>query len=178
MARRKEETRLDLVERARARDRDAFELLLEQHLGDVHRIALAIVGPADAMDVTQETLVVAWQQLPRLRKPDAFGGWLRRICVNNARQWLRRARRRGAGASIDGGDTLRPTLEGLPRGIMVGAKAVGTVSDLTSGAPAQYDQIQTSSKIMTRHGGPPVSYRSPRSTVSTSSPLVISSWAG
>jgi len=46
MGRRKEETLLDLVERAQARDRDAFELLVEQHLGDVNRIAVAIVGPA------------------------------------------------------------------------------------------------------------------------------------
>ncbi|MGI8658602.1 MAG: RNA polymerase sigma factor [Candidatus Limnocylindria bacterium] len=93
---------------AQAHDRDAFETLVERHLGDVHRIAVAIVGPADAMDVTQETFVVAWQQLPRLRNPDAFGGWLRRICVNNARQWLRRTRRRGVVASIDSGDTMRP----------------------------------------------------------------------
>jgi hypothetical protein len=41
------------VERAQARDRDAFEMLVERHLGDVHRIAVAIVGPADAMDITQ-----------------------------------------------------------------------------------------------------------------------------
>jgi RNA polymerase sigma-70 factor (ECF subfamily) len=93
---------------AQARDRDAFEMLVEQQLGDVHRIAVAIVGPADAMDVTQETFVVAWQQLPRLRNPDAFAGWLRRICVNHARQWLRRTRRRGVVASMDGGDAIRP----------------------------------------------------------------------
>lgn len=98
---------LDLVERAQARDRDAFEMLVEQHLGDVHRIAVAIAGPADAMDVTQETFVVAWQQLPSLRDPQAFAGWLRRICVNNARQRLRRTRRRVV-ASLDTGDASRP----------------------------------------------------------------------
>ena len=103
-----EENLLELVERAQARDRDAFEMLVEQHLGDVHRIAAAIVGPADAMDVTQETFVVAWQQLPRLRGPQAFAGWLRRICVNNARQRLRRTRRRGVVASLDTGDASRP----------------------------------------------------------------------
>lgn len=97
------------MERAKARDRDAFEMLVEQHLGDVHRIAVAIVGPADAMDVTQETFVVAWQQLARLRKPEAFAGWLRRICVNNARQRLRRTRRRGVVASLDTGNASRPS---------------------------------------------------------------------
>jgi len=48
----------------------------------------------DAADVTQETFVAAWQQLPKLRDADAFGPWLRRICVNRSRNWLRtRARR-------------------------------------------------------------------------------------
>lgn len=89
------------MERAQARDRDAFELLVEEHLAGVYRIAVAIVGPADAMDVTQETFVTAWQQLPRLRDRRAFIGWLRRICVNAARQWLRRTRRRSDVASLD-----------------------------------------------------------------------------
>jgi RNA polymerase sigma-70 factor (ECF subfamily) len=86
---------------AQARDRDAFELLVEEHLAGVYRIAVAIVGPADAMDVTQETFVAAWQQLPRLRDRARFTPWLRRICVNAARQWLRRARRRAPTTSLD-----------------------------------------------------------------------------
>jgi RNA polymerase sigma-70 factor (ECF subfamily) len=77
-------------------------MLVEEHLGSIYRIAVAIVGPADAMDVTQETFVTAWQQLPRLRNRGAFAGWLRRICVNASRQWLRRARRRGDMTSLDG----------------------------------------------------------------------------
>lgn len=102
------------MERAQARDRDAFELLVEEHLAGVYRIAAAIVGPADAMDVTQETFVTAWQQLPRLRNRDAFIGWLRRICVNAARQWLRRARRRGDVASLDR-DISRTALQPVDR---------------------------------------------------------------
>ncbi|HEX2765974.1 MAG TPA: RNA polymerase sigma factor [Candidatus Limnocylindria bacterium] len=89
------------MERARARDADAFELLVEEHLAGIHRIAVAIVGPADAMDVTQDTFVAAWQQLPRLRNADAFAGWLRRIGVNAARQWLRRTRRRREWGSLE-----------------------------------------------------------------------------
>lgn len=44
--------------------------------------------------MTQETFVHAWQQLGRLRDATAFSAWLRRICVNRSRNWLRtRARR-------------------------------------------------------------------------------------
>lgn len=85
---------MDLVIRAIARDREAFEMLVEQHASATIRLASAIVGPADAADVAQETFVAAWQQLHKLRDPAAFTPWLRRICVNRSRNWLRaRARR-------------------------------------------------------------------------------------
>jgi RNA polymerase sigma-70 factor (ECF subfamily) len=71
-------------------------MLVEQHASAIFRLAAAIVGEASAPDVTQETFVKAWTELPRLRDPGAFGGWLRRICVNRARNWLRSRRRRPA----------------------------------------------------------------------------------
>jgi RNA polymerase sigma factor (sigma-70 family) len=92
---------LDHVRRAQARDRDAFEMLVEEHATEVYRMAAAIVSVADAPDVTQETFVTAWQQLPQLRDADAFRPWLRRICVNRSRNWLRAGRRRGTAASLD-----------------------------------------------------------------------------
>lgn len=67
-------------------------MLVEEHVGAIFRLAAAIVGRADAADVTQETFVAAWQQLPRLRDPDKFTPWLRRICVNRSRNWLRAAK--------------------------------------------------------------------------------------
>jgi RNA polymerase sigma-70 factor (ECF subfamily) len=76
-------------------------MLVEQHVAAVFRLASAIVGPADAADVTQETFVTAWQQLPRLRQTQAFEAWLRRICVNRARNWVRDARRRTPATSIE-----------------------------------------------------------------------------
>ncbi|MGI8930620.1 MAG: RNA polymerase sigma factor, partial [Candidatus Limnocylindria bacterium] len=52
-------------------------MLVEQHATEMYRVAAAIVGEADARDLTQETFVTAWTQLPRLREPAAFSGWLR-----------------------------------------------------------------------------------------------------
>lgn len=69
-------------------------MLVEQHATDTYRLAAAIVGTADAADVTQETFVSAWQELPKLRDAGAFGTWLRRICINRSRNWLRRRQRR------------------------------------------------------------------------------------
>ena len=77
-------------------------MLVEKHATETFRIAAAIVGPADAADVTQETFVAAWQSLPKLRDTDAFAPWVRRICVNRSRNWLRtRARRPRAAMAFD-----------------------------------------------------------------------------
>jgi RNA polymerase sigma factor (sigma-70 family) len=85
-------------------------MLVERHAVDTFRLAAAIVGPVDARDVTQETFAAAWQQLPRLRDADAFKPWLRRICVNRSRNWLRDQSRRGRPTSLDAGDELADRL--------------------------------------------------------------------
>jgi RNA polymerase sigma-70 factor (ECF subfamily) len=92
---------LDTVSRAQARDRDAFEMLVEQHATEIYRLAASIVGSADASDVMQDTFVAAWQQLPRLRNASTFRPWLRRICVNRARNCLRSSGRRGVPVGLD-----------------------------------------------------------------------------
>lgn len=97
---------LDLVNRARAGDREAFDMLVERHATETYRMATAIVGAADARDVTQETFVAAWQQLRSLRDAHAFQPWLRRICVNRARNWVRNTKSRGPSLSLDADDGL------------------------------------------------------------------------
>lgn len=82
-----------LVERARSGDLVAFEQLAERYLPEAHRLAVAMVGPDEARDVTQEALVAAWRQLPSLRQPDRFESWLRSIVMNRARNALRGRRR-------------------------------------------------------------------------------------
>ena len=75
-----------LVERARAGDRSAFEALLDRWLDQAFRIALAILGrEADARDATQDAFLLAWRELPKLRDPERFDGWLSRIVVNSCR---------------------------------------------------------------------------------------------
>lgn len=82
-----------LIELARNGDADAFERLAERHLPALYRLAAAMVGPEDARDVTQDALVAAWRELPRLRDPSRFESWLRSILMNRARNALRARRR-------------------------------------------------------------------------------------
>ena len=85
-----------LVRRARTGDEAAFEVLVDTRIDRCYRVAWSILSnDADAADATQEALVSAWRQLPRLRDPAAFDGWLNRIVTNAALTALRhRVRRR------------------------------------------------------------------------------------
>jgi RNA polymerase sigma-70 factor (ECF subfamily) len=74
-----------LVRRARAGDAAAFEVLLDTRVDRCYRLAWSILSnDADAADATQDALVNAWRQLPRLRDTAAFDGWLNRIVANAA----------------------------------------------------------------------------------------------
>lgn len=81
----------ELVLRARAGDREAYELIVPERGEHLYRTALAILGrDADARDATQEALIAGWRRLGDLREPDRFDAWLGRILVNECRMALRR----------------------------------------------------------------------------------------
>jgi RNA polymerase sigma-70 factor, ECF subfamily len=82
----------DLVEQAQDGDREAFAILARTHGDRLMAIAQRIlrdVGRAE--DAVQQTLVIAWRELPGLRDPDRFEAWLQRLLVNasfaEARRW-------------------------------------------------------------------------------------------
>lgn len=84
---------LDLVRRAKAGDENAFGALFSQYQDVMYRVAYHFTGSGDAAaDVTQDTFVKAWEKLPGLRNDLAFGGWLRSILLNVARDALRSRR--------------------------------------------------------------------------------------
>lgn len=81
----------ELLLRARAGDREAFELIVVAKGEQLFRTALAILGSeADARDATQEAFVHSWQRLSDLRDIDRFDAWLGRILVNECRMTIRR----------------------------------------------------------------------------------------
>jgi len=74
-----------LVRRARSGDAAAFEVLVDTRIDRCYRLAWSILAnDADAADATQDALVSAWRQLPRLRDPAVFDSWLNRIVANAA----------------------------------------------------------------------------------------------
>lgn len=84
----------ELLVRAGAGDREAFESIVLAKTEPLFRTALAIMGnEADARDATQETFVAAWRAFPRLRELERFDAWLGRILINQCRMALRQRRR-------------------------------------------------------------------------------------
>ncbi|HET7472648.1 MAG TPA: sigma-70 family RNA polymerase sigma factor [Candidatus Limnocylindrales bacterium] len=78
-----------------AGDHDAFAALANANVDRMYALARVIVRDADrAEDATQEALVRAWRELPRLREPAKFQAWLRRLLVNACYDEGRRIRSR------------------------------------------------------------------------------------
>jgi RNA polymerase sigma-70 factor (ECF subfamily) len=82
-----------LVERARAGDREAFARLYEALFPGVSRYVGAMVrNPDRAEDVVAQAFLLAWQGLPKMRRPERFEPWLFRIAHNATISELRRRR--------------------------------------------------------------------------------------
>lgn len=81
----------DLVRQARDGDEVAFADLYRRYARMVHGLLLARVPFDEVDDLVQEVFLSAWKQLPALRDPAAFGGWLAMMTRNSATNFLRRS---------------------------------------------------------------------------------------
>ncbi|MFI5054565.1 MAG: sigma-70 family RNA polymerase sigma factor [Acidimicrobiia bacterium] len=81
---------------ARDGDRTALLHAVRASQADVWRLAMHLVGPNEADDVTQDTFVRAWQALPAFRGDSSARTWLlsiaRRACADSVRGSVRRRR--------------------------------------------------------------------------------------
>lgn len=89
---------------ARSGDRDAFGWLVDRHQLQLRAlVALSIADRDDRLDVVQEAFVDAWRGLAGFDPWREFGPWLRTVCRNRVRQFLRQRipRRRRELAVVD-----------------------------------------------------------------------------
>lgn len=96
-------TEAELLRLAQGGDPDAFAALVRPHQARL-RAAVAFYLPSgdDVLDVVQDALVDAFQHLDRVDPQRPVGPWLRTLCRNRARKWLRaRAARGGVHAPVD-----------------------------------------------------------------------------
>ena len=72
---------------------EVFAARVRRHQDAIYRLALHMVGPADAEDLAQQAFLKAWQALDRFRGEAEFGTWVYRIAMNLCYDHLRRAER-------------------------------------------------------------------------------------
>jgi RNA polymerase sigma-70 factor (ECF subfamily) len=87
----------DLVRRAQAGDRVAYEQLYRDNVGRVYALCFRMAGTAElAEELAQDVFVRAWQKLGSFRGESAFSSWLHPLTVNVALSERRSRRRRVA----------------------------------------------------------------------------------
>jgi len=132
-----------LVRAAQGGDTAAFEELVARHRDKVYSRAYSIVrNEDDALDLSQEAWIHAWQRLRQFHGQASFATWMTRIVINVCIDWLRQRKRLEA-ESIEqwadelGGieqlmpiETVNPT-EGLERAELRNRidEALGQLSD-------------------------------------------------
>ncbi len=86
----------DLIGKAKRGNVEAYNLLVSRWERRVFNYLLRLVGHReDAMDLSQDVFLKAYQNLPKLDAPEKFGGWLFRIAHNEAFSLLRKRRPEG-----------------------------------------------------------------------------------
>jgi RNA polymerase sigma factor (sigma-70 family) len=78
-----------------------FQALVDAHAAELHRFLAGFVGPDDAEDCLQETLIAALRAYPRLAHAENLRAWLYTIARRKATD-LARARARRRSEPMDG----------------------------------------------------------------------------
>lgn len=83
-----------LVKKAMEGNKDAFAQLMEMNTQSMYKVARAyFANDADVADAISETVLVCYEQLHTLRKPEYFKTWMIRILINQCNEMIRQGRR-------------------------------------------------------------------------------------
>ena len=83
-----------LVRSAQQGDMAAFEELVARHRDKIFARAYSMTrNEQDAIDISQEAWVKAWQRLKQFQRASSFGTWVTRIVINLCLDQLRRQKR-------------------------------------------------------------------------------------
>lgn len=96
----------EILERIRAGDIEAVQVLFEEHRTRIYRVCLLYTDSQDdAKDVLQETFLRAYKSVRRFRGDSSFTTWLTRIAINLCLN-LRRDRRNTEAMEVERLDTV------------------------------------------------------------------------
>jgi len=104
---------LDLVERAKAGDHEAFARLAAAAIDRLYAVACRVLrDPTAAEDAVQDCLVRAWRDVRALRDTSRWDAWLYRLLLNACRDEQRRSQRRPMTIHVDAVEPIA-TVDGV-----------------------------------------------------------------
>jgi RNA polymerase sigma-70 factor, ECF subfamily len=140
-----------LLSRARAGDEDAYCQLACEHEETLFRQAVALCrNPANAEDLTSETLVEAWKSLKRFDGSCRFSTWLYAILVHRFQKSVRAARSRPVPLSslpatdaerTGGALVLLPDTQPLPADKLLEIERAARLRDAIDRLPPKHQQV-------------------------------------
>jgi len=87
----------ELVAAARNGDAQAYEELVYRHRDKIYARAFSMVrNEEQALDLSQEAWIKAWQRLHQFHGDASFATWITRITINLSLDFLRKAKRQRA----------------------------------------------------------------------------------
>jgi len=146
-----------LVERAKAGDMHAFELLVLKYRRRVQRVIARLVRDADLVeDLAQDTFWQAYRALPQFRGESQFYTWLYRIAVNTAKKALLARRHESAAPPVEGAESGQeetfpsenePMAEDTPETVYAARELAQAVEAALAALPEDWRQAVTLREI-------------------------------
>jgi RNA polymerase sigma-70 factor (ECF subfamily) len=92
----------ELVELVLKGNKHAFDLLVEKYQFRLHKLVSRYISDqSEALDVTQESFIKAYNALNHFRGDSSFYTWLYRIAINSAKNYLASQNKRAMEANVE-----------------------------------------------------------------------------
>jgi RNA polymerase sigma factor (sigma-70 family) len=106
-----------LVAECLAGNEQAWNVLVDRYKSLIYSIPVRYgAAPQDAADIFQSVCLDLFNELPRLREPEALQGWLIRVATNKCYHWKRRQASRSEHS--DNGDLEIASQADLPANVL------------------------------------------------------------
>ena len=135
----------EIIQRVIGGDKNAFEGLVLENQKNVYNLALKMTrNEEDALDLSQEAFVKAYQQIRNFRGDSKFSVWLYRLTYNLCIDFLRRKPKTESVSLYyedDGGDTAPleiPDLRNLPENSTIRSEMRKNISESINELPLKH----------------------------------------
>ena len=139
------EVEREIIQRVIGGDKNAFEGLVIENQKNVYNLALKMTrNEEDALDLSQEAFVKAYQQIRNFRGDSKFSVWLYRLTYNLCIDFLRRKPKTDSVSLYyedDGGDTAPleiPDLRNLPENSTIRSEMRKNISESINELPLKH----------------------------------------